>query len=118
MQVALTGFNLGFWAMLPDTVEYGERTIGIRVEAMAFGVATLFQKMALAAAIGAMGLFYGHIGYTGQPAADAGVVWGIRMAMLVGPATGLAVSALCMLANPLRKGVHGAIVRDLRRRPR
>ena len=102
MQVVLTGFNLCFWAMLPDTVDYGERIGGPRVEAMAFGVAALLQKIALAAAAGAMGQFYAGIGYDGSAAVAKTTAAGIRALMLWAPFMGLAVSAIVMFANPLR----------------
>ena len=115
MQMALTGFHLGFWAMLPDTVEYGERMDGLRVEAMAFGAAALLQKIALAAATGLLGLFYDRIGYTGGNGGAAVTIEGIRWLMIAGPAAGLVVSAATMLANPLKRGVHARIVADLAR---
>jgi GPH family glycoside/pentoside/hexuronide:cation symporter len=113
LQIVFTGLNLGFWAMLPNTVEYGELRHGIRVEAMAFGVAAFVQKMALAAAAGVLGAVYARIGYApGGPQAGVTLA-GIRWLMLGAPALGLATAAILMLANPLRRGAHANIVERL-----
>lgn len=116
LQIAFTALNLGFWAMLPDTVDYGEATAGIRAEAVAFGVAALVQKIALAIAAGVIGLAYHRIGYIPGPRQPAETVAGIRLTMLVGAAVGMSGSALAMLANPLRRGVHGRVLASLRQR--
>src|SRR4029078_1284709 len=41
MQVVSVGLNFVFWAMLPNTIEYGERATGLHVEGTVFGVAAL-----------------------------------------------------------------------------
>jgi GPH family glycoside/pentoside/hexuronide:cation symporter len=109
-QIVFTGFSLGFWAMLPDTVEYGELRRGVRVEAMAFGVSALVQKLALAAAAGSFGLIYARIGYVPGAQQSATTIAGIRWLMVAAPALGILVSAAVMAANPLKRGVHAAIV--------
>jgi GPH family glycoside/pentoside/hexuronide:cation symporter len=118
MQAALVGFNLVFWAMLPDTVEYGEHRAGVRVEALGFGVSALVQKFALGLAAALMGLVYQLVGYRPDAAQTAETVAGIRWVMLAMPALCFGLSALVMGANPLRRGAHAAIVADLAVRPR
>ncbi len=113
LQAAFTGFNLVFWSMLPNTVEYGEALAGTRVEALAFGVAALLQKLGLAAAAGVLGLFYRHIGYVAGAVQTGATIAGIRDLMLYACSAGLVASALIMLANPLKRGVHAALVEDL-----
>ena len=113
LQAAFTGFNLVFWSMLPNTVEYGEVRAGTRVEALAFGVAALLQKLGLAAAAGVLGLFYRHIGYVAGAAQTGATIAGIRDLMLYACSAGLVASALIMLRNPLKRGVHAALVEDL-----
>ncbi len=41
MQVMIVGLNFVFWAMLPNTIEYGEQATGVHVEGTVFGVAAL-----------------------------------------------------------------------------
>lgn len=116
MQIAFAGFSLAGWAMLPDTVDHGEAATGIRVEAMAFGVSALVQKMAIAAAVLTIGTVYEAIGYGGTGAAGVATTTGITWLMIAGPAVAIAGSVAAMAANPLRRGVHAAAMADLHRR--
>lgn len=113
VQAALVGTNLAYWSMLPDTVEYGERHTGVRVEAMAFGVSALVQKLALGLAAALVGIVYDAIGYVPSGVQPPGTLAGIQLLMLLGPALCFALSMLAMAANPLRRGTHAAIVAEL-----
>lgn len=51
-QMGIIGIGIGcaafaFWAMLPDTVEFGEWKTGVRAEAVIFGLGLFFLKFAL-----------------------------------------------------------------------
>ncbi|MDB5710564.1 MAG: hypothetical protein JWL96_2634 [Sphingomonas bacterium] len=116
MQGALAAFSFVFWAMLPDTVEYGEYQGGVRIEALGFGVAALLQKVAIGAATAITGFAYAAIGYTPQVAQSAGVITGIRWIMVAAPIIGCLLSALAMAANPLRRDTHRRIVATLAQR--
>jgi GPH family glycoside/pentoside/hexuronide:cation symporter len=116
VQAALIGFNFAYWAMLPDTVEYGEHRSGVRVEAMAFGVSALLQKIVLGVAAGAMGLAYEAVGYVANATQSAGALAGMRWIMFGAPAAAIALSVAAMLANPLRRTTHAEIVADLAKR--
>ncbi|WP_445190786.1 MFS transporter [Sphingomonas sp. Tas61C01] len=116
LQVMFSGLNFAFWAMLPDTVEYGEAQSGVRVEGLAFGVSAFVQKIALAGAAATIGLVYARIGYVPGRVQAETTDAGIRALMLGAPAVGLASAAMVMLANPLRRGVHARLVEALRQR--
>ena len=116
MQVALAAFSFVFWAMLPDTVEYGEYRSGLRVEAVAFGVAALLQKVSIGVAAAITGFAYAAIGYVPQVAQAPAVITGIRWIMVVAPVIGCLLSALAMAANPLRRDTHRRILVALARR--
>lgn len=118
MQGALAAFSFVFWAMLPDTVEYGEYEGGVRVEALGFGVAALLQKVTIGAATALTGFSYAAIGYVPQVTQPPGVVTGIRWIMVAAPIVGCLLSALAMTANPLRRDTHRQIVDRLARRAR
>lgn len=115
MQAALAAFSFVFWAMLPDTVEYGEYHGGVRVEALSFGVAALLQKVSIGAATAITGFAYSAIGYMPQAAQSPDVVTGIRWIMVAAPIIGCLLSALAMAANPLRRDTHRRIVATLAR---
>ncbi|MDP9085291.1 MAG: MFS transporter, partial [Pseudomonadota bacterium] len=116
IQAVFVAFNLGLWAMLPDTVEYGELYCGVRVDAIAFGVSALIQRIALAFAIWLMGISYERIGYQADGALAAHTVTALTALMIYVPAVALGIAVIAMLANPLRKGVHSALVVELERR--
>lgn len=113
MQAALAAFSFVFWAMLPDTVEYGELHGGVRIEALSFGVAALLQKVAIGVATALTGFAYSAIGYAPRVAQSPEVITDIRWLMVAAPIIGCLVSALAMAANPLRRDTHRAIVAAL-----
>ncbi|WP_342355135.1 MFS transporter [Sphingomonas sp. CFBP 8760] len=102
MQAAFGGFQLAAWAMLPDTVDWGERQRGVRVEALAFGTFAFAQKAALAGAGLMIGMVYAASGFVAGASQPAGAVAAIRWLMLAGPAVLIALSVAAILANPLR----------------
>ena len=55
MQAMIVGLNFIFWAMLPNTIEYGERETGLHVEGTVFGVAALLQRVAIGIATAILG---------------------------------------------------------------
>ncbi|MFZ5796520.1 MAG: MFS transporter [Sphingomonas sp.] len=116
MQAALAAFSFVFWAMLPDTVEYGEYHGGVRVEALSFGVAAFLQKVSIGAATAITGFAYAAIGYAPQVPQTPHVLTGIRWIMVAAPIIGCILSARAMASNPLRRDTHRRIVATLAQR--
>lgn len=113
MQAAFVGFNLAAWALLPNTVEFGEVRFGVRVEALAFGVSALLQKGALAAAALVLGSVYDATGYVGGGVQGSAAIAGIHWLMVLGPAAGVVLAAAAMLVNPQHRGAHAANIARL-----
>ena len=66
--LAILGCGIGcmgfsFWAMLPDTVEYGEWKTGVRAEAIIFGFGLFFLKIGLGLGSFVLGLLLNYFGY-------------------------------------------------------
>ncbi|MEG3087004.1 MFS transporter [Sphingomonas sp. PB4P5] len=101
--IAFAGFNLAAWALLPDTVDWGEAQGDVRVEALAFGAFAFAQKIALAIAGLAIGAVYGASGFVAGAVQAPAVAATIRWLMLGAPAVLIAISVLAMLAHPLRR---------------
>jgi sugar (glycoside-pentoside-hexuronide) transporter len=96
---------LGF-AMITDTVEVDEFHTGQRREGVYFGVATFFQKVASAAALGINGLVLHLVGYVAnQPQTDT-ALWGIRLLLSEGVAIFLVLSIIVCYLMPMTREKH------------
>lgn len=99
VQAAMSGFHLAAWAMLPTAVDHGESIAGFRVEATAFSLFMLVQKVGLGLAALLLGLAYAHWGYEGgtpDAAGRAAIYW----LMVAGPFATIAVGAAIMGLSP------------------
>lgn len=113
LQVAIVGLNYVVWAMLPDTIEYGERANGVRVEATMFGLVALLQRFAIGIATAVFGWSFSQAGYAANTHLSVATIDGLRGAITVLPIGFFSLSAIFMALNPLRPGVHDAIAREL-----
>jgi len=110
LQVMIVGLNFVFWAMLPNTVEYGEQTTGLHVEGAVFGVAALLQRIAIGIATAILGWSFASAGYVPNVQQSADTLGGMRATIVVVPVIFLALSCLAMLSNPLGRQVTPAKV--------
>lgn len=101
MQVMSVGLNFVFWAMLPNTIEYGERATGLHVEGTVFGVAALLQRIAIGIATAILGWGFASAGYVANVQQSAATLASMRMTVAVAPLLFLALSCIAMLMNPL-----------------
>ena len=101
MQVVAVGIYFVFWAMLPNTIEYGERATGLHVEGIVFGVAALLQRIAIGIATAILGWSFASAGYVANVRQTAGTLTSIRLTVALVPLAFLALSCLAMLWNPL-----------------
>ncbi len=113
MQLATVGLSFAYWAILPDTIEYGEWKTGVRAEAFVFGLALLFQKIALGLGAGLFGLALAGVGYHPNQVQTAETLHGLKSIMVILPLLGVAICAVAMWFNPLKRGVHERIVAEL-----
>ncbi|HYX47160.1 MAG TPA: MFS transporter, partial [Sphingomicrobium sp.] len=101
MQVMSVGLNFVFWAMLPNTIEYGERATGRHVEGTVFGVAALLQRIAIGIATAILGWGFESAGYVPNTAQSAATLTAMRMTVALAPLGFLALSCVAMMLNPL-----------------
>ena len=73
------------WAMVPDTVEFGEWRSGVRDEALPFGLVQLALKSATGLAVGALGIALGAIGYEANTVQAPATLEGIRVLTFLAP---------------------------------
>jgi sugar (glycoside-pentoside-hexuronide) transporter len=113
MQAMIVGLNFVFWAMLPNTIEYGERETGLHVEGTVFGLAALLQRIAIGIATAILGWSYVSAGFVANVAQSDETLAGMRATVVLAPLAFLGLSCVFMWLNPLGRGTHGRIVREL-----
>ncbi|MFP5330082.1 MAG: MFS transporter [Alphaproteobacteria bacterium] len=112
MQVTIVGLNFIFWAMLPNTIEYGERETGLHVEGAVFGVAALLQRIAIGIATAILGWSFSSAGFVANVQQSAETLSAMRLTVALVPMAFLALSCVAMALNPLGRRPSG------KRRPR
>ena len=102
IQAATVGLHFAFWAMLPDTVDHGERTTGVRVEGSLFGLAALLQRVAIGLATAMIGVSFGEAGYVANVAQSPATLAVMRSTITLVPLACFVLSGVLMAFNPLR----------------
>ena len=116
----LIGPPIMMWAMLPDTVEYGEWRSGVRDEAIGFGLMQFAVKAASGLGVGLLGLYLSAIGYAANETQTPEALYGIRAASFLAPAIGAAIGGFCIAFYPISAALHARLRRVIswRTRPR
>ena len=104
MQAMIVGLNFVFWAMLPNTIEYGERETGFHVEGTVFGLAALLQRIAIGIATAILGWSFVSAGFVANVEQSAETLAGMRATVAIVPLIFLALSCVAMWLNPLGRG--------------
>lgn len=108
--------HLGFWGMLPDTVEYGELHSGVRAEGVIFGLASLVQKASLGLAAAALGETLSKIGYHANVTQAPETLVALRTVMIGIPALFAVAAGAVINFYPITGRIHDGIVEALRHR--
>lgn len=101
MQAMIVGLNFAFWAMLPNTIEYGEKATGLHVEGTVFGLAALLQRVAIGLATAILGWSYSEAGFVANAQQGAATLANMRATIVIVPLLFLGLSFAATLANPL-----------------
>lgn len=104
------------WAMVPDTVEFGEWRSGVRDEALPFGLVQLALKSATGLAVGALGIALGAIGYEANAVQAPATLEGIRVLTFLAPLVCTLAGAGCIAFYPVDARLHRRLVRAIGRR--
>ncbi|MEO6359704.1 MAG: glycoside-pentoside-hexuronide (GPH):cation symporter [Sphingomicrobium sp.] len=107
MQAMIVGLNFIFWAMLPNTIEYGERTTGLHVEGAVFGVAAFLQRIAIGVAVAILGWSFDSAGYVANVTQSTATMTGMRLTVALVPLLFFALSCAAMVMNPLGRKDRG-----------
>jgi glycoside/pentoside/hexuronide:cation symporter, GPH family len=109
---------LGFWAMMPDTVEYGEWRSGTRSEGAIFGFVSLIQKGSLGLAAAALGEGLARAGYVANSVQSDATLASIKVIMIGVPAACATIAAIAISFYPITPRVHARLLRVLDRNRR
>lgn len=121
--LAIIGFGtgatyLGFWSMMPDTVEYGEWRSGIRSEGAVFGFVSLIQKAGFGIAAALLGELLAVVGYRANAAQTPETLAAMRLIMIPGAAALGAIAILIIAFYPIDARLHMRLRRAIGRRAR
>jgi GPH family glycoside/pentoside/hexuronide:cation symporter len=103
------------WAMVPDTVEYGELKTGLRREGILYGTSFFGQKLASALAGFVAGQGLGFIGFEANKVQSPGVLEGIRVLMIFAPIVLIVAGIIVISFYPISEKMHHEIVQELER---
>lgn len=107
---------LAFWAMVPDTVEYGEWQTGVRAEGMVFGLISFIQKAALGAAVIIVGEVLSLSGYVANRPQAPETLAAIRQLMVWAPTVLGGVGVAIIWHYPIGRERHAELVEAIRTR--
>lgn len=119
--VALIGLGTAaipvmFWAMLPDTIEYGEHRNGVRAESRIFGFATFAQKAAVGINALLLGALLSWSGFEANVEQSRETLLAMKAMMALVPAIGSLAIWIILRGYLLDQETHQRIIDDLRKR--
>jgi len=105
-------YQVLFWAMLPDTVEYNAWKTGQRHDAKVFGFASFAKQLALGLNGALLGVLLGAIGYVPNTVQSEATLWGLKAIMAIIPLTGVILSAGLIWGYRLDQAEHRRLMRE------
>jgi GPH family glycoside/pentoside/hexuronide:cation symporter len=101
------------WAMVPDTVEYGQLQTGLRREGILYGVFFFGQKMASALAGFIAGQGLGFFGFVANEAQTDQALLGIRILTTFVPIALIILGIVIISFYPIDQAMHTKILKDI-----
>ncbi len=105
---------LAIFAMLADSIEYGEYVTGVRIEGLTYAGASFGQKTGSGVGLALTGFILSATGYVANQAQSAEAIFGIQFAYIIIPLVCYLLFAFILQFNPLDKiykDVERALVR-------
>lgn len=102
----LLALFFAFWAILPDTVDYGEWKTQVRADAFLFGMAGMFSKISIGLGAGLFGLGLSLAGYHPNVPQTAETLAGMKSLMVGVPMAGFAGCLIVALLSPLNPDTY------------
>jgi len=108
---------LAFWAMVPDTVEFGEWQTGVRAEGMVFGLISFIQKAALGVAVIGVGQALSIAGYVANQPQTPETLDAMRSLMIWAPVILGGIGVAIIRRYPIDQARHAEMVAAIAARP-
>lgn len=104
--MCLSAVIVSFWAMTPDTVEYGEWRSGDRDEGLLFGINEFALKAATGIGVGILGFALGAVGYSAQGEQTKASLDGIKALAFLFPMFAYGFSFACVYFYRIDTTLH------------
>lgn len=113
----LLALFFAFWAILPDTVDYGEWKTQVRADAFLFGMAGMFSKISIGVGAGLFGLGLGLTHYHPNVPQTAATLAGMKTLMVSVPMIGFIGCLIVALLSPLTSDTYQKMAQSRLERP-
>lgn len=112
ISAANIAYQVLFWAMLPDTVEYNAWKTGQRHDAKVFGFASFAKQLALGLNGALLGVLLTAIEYVPNQPQSAETLTGLKAIMALVPLLGVGMSAILIWGYSLDQRRHRALIAE------
>lgn len=113
ISASFAAFAVGFWSILPDTIDFGHLQTGTRIESSLIGIASAAQKVGIAIGGALIGVALDTVGYDAAGAISATSAGELRMMIALAPIAATALAAAVFLRYPITSAGHRAIIKRL-----
>ncbi|MCM3440493.1 MFS transporter [Metabacillus halosaccharovorans] len=117
--IAAVGMGLSrplLWAMVPDTVEYGEWKTGLRAEGLIYSAFIFTQKVGMAIGGALSGIILASTGYIANAAQTPEALHGILFSVTIVPVIASVIGIIAMIFHNLDSKKYESIVAEIQAR--
>ncbi|MBU7591518.1 MFS transporter [Metabacillus halosaccharovorans] len=117
--IAAVGMGLSrplLWAMVPDTVEYGEWKTGLRAEGLIYSSFIFTQKVGMAIGGALSGIILASTGYIANAAQTPEALHGILFSVTIVPVIASVIGIIAMIFHNLDSNKYESIVAEIQAR--
>ncbi|WP_175638587.1 MFS transporter [Metabacillus schmidteae] len=117
--IAAVGMGLSrplLWAMVPDTVEYGEWKTGLRAEGLIYSAFIFTQKVGMAIGGALSGIILASTGYIANATQTPEALHGILFSVTIVPVIASVIGIIAMIFHNLDSDKYASIVAEIKAR--
>jgi len=111
-----SAFAVGFWSILPDTIDYGHWISGTRIESGLVGLASAFQKVGIALAGLFVGIALDIFNYTPHNDQLENTLIALHNFSILSPLVLMIGTAILFYQYPISHQRHTSLIEDLAKR--